>query len=243
MISHDYFEELIPLYAINALEEDESKEVASHLINCAECNSLLDSYRGAVAALSYSSEPPNETLWYEIQNQINAEAGVKKVHVMRPLNRVRWIARSIAAFVVLVGILTISLLSIQVSNLDHKVAVLSEKATSGQISSAAQSALLNANAKRIALFSNSGTQVGEIVILPDGTAFLFNSGLKAVSREDTYQLWAIVNNNAVSLGLLGNNPKVVAMSVDPNVKIAEFAITKEKAGGVVVSKNKPLAVS
>jgi hypothetical protein len=242
MISHDYFEELIPLYAINALEEDESKEVASHLINCAECNSLLDSYRGAVAALSYSSEPPNETLWYEIQNQINAEAGVKKVHVMRPLNRVRWIARSIAAFVVLVGILTISLLSIQVSNLDHKVAVLSEKATSGQISSAAQSALLNANAKRIALFS-SGTQVGEIVILPDGTAFLFNSGLKAVSREDTYQLWAIVNNNAVSLGLLGNNPKVVAMSVDPNVKIAEFAITKEKAGGVVVSKNKPLAVS
>jgi hypothetical protein len=243
MISHDYFEELIPLYAINALEEDESKEVASHLINCAECNSLLDSYRGAVAALSYSSEPPNETLWYEIQNQINAEAGVKKVHVMRPLNRVRWIARSIAAFVVLVGILTISLLSIQVSNLDHKVAVLSEKATSGQISSAAQSALLNANAKRIALFSNSGTQVGEIVISPDGTAFLFNSGLKAVSREDTYQLWAIVNNNAVSLGLLGNNPKVVAMSVDPNVKIAEFAITKEKAGGVVVSKNKPLAVS
>jgi hypothetical protein len=243
MISHDNFEELIPLYAINALEEDESKEVASHLINCAECNSLLDSYRGAVAALSYSSEPPNETLWHEIQNQINAEAGVKKVHVMRPLNRVRWIARSIAAFVVLVGILTISLLSIQVSNLDHKVAVLSEKATSGQISSAAQSALLNANAKRIALFSNSGTQVGEIVILPDGTAFLFNSGLKAVSREDTYQLWAIVNNNAVSLGLLGNNPKVVAMSVDPNVKIAEFAITKEKAGGVVVSKNKPLAVS
>jgi hypothetical protein len=53
-------------------------------------------------------------------------------------------------------------------------------------------------------------------------------------------LWAIVDGEVVSVGLLGQNPTAAAvrLDVDPTV----LAVTVERAGGVVASDQQPVAV-
>jgi anti-sigma-K factor RskA len=81
------------------------------------------------------------------------------------------------------------------------------------------------------------------VILPSGTAFVVNTGLPHLAPARTYQLWAVVDGQTVSLGLLGSQPRDVAFTVDPSVPIKVFAVTDEVAGGVVRSVHHPVAES
>ena len=78
-----------------------------------------------------------------------------------------------------------------------------------------------------------------VVILPDGSAFLLNTGLPRLAADRTYQLWGVVNGQTVSLGLLGSQPRDVAFTVNPAAPMKVFAVTDEVAGGVVRSDARP----
>ena len=82
-----------------------------------------------------------------------------------------------------------------------------------------------------------------LVILPDGSAFMLNTGLPRLAADRTYQLWGVVHGQTVSLGLLGSQPRDVAFSVNPSAPVRTFAVTDEVAGGVVRSTHSPVAVS
>jgi anti-sigma-K factor RskA len=61
-----------------------------------------------------------------------------------------------------------------------------------------------------------------------------------VGSDRTYQLWGVAGDETVSLGLLGSSPgrSVFRTSGD----VSALAITDEPAGGVVVSRQQPVAV-
>ncbi len=82
-----------------------------------------------------------------------------------------------------------------------------------------------------------------MVILPSGSAYLVNKALPALPANLTYQLWGKANGQLVSLGVLGNAPSTVALTVRPSSVYHAYVVTAEHAGGVVRTTHQPVATS
>lgn len=74
----------------------------------------------------------------------------------------------------------------------------------------------------------------------DGNAIVASVGLAQLSDEETYQLWSVIGDEIVSVGLLGANPDEVALRIEGEPAV--LALTVEVAGGVAVSEATPVAV-
>ena len=79
-----------------------------------------------------------------------------------------------------------------------------------------------------------------IVSQQDGTSLAINDGLPALGPDQTYQLWSVVGDEIVSVGLLGSNPGDISLRVEGQPAV--LALTVEAAGGVAVSQVEPVAV-
>ena len=79
-----------------------------------------------------------------------------------------------------------------------------------------------------------------VVTTDDGLSVVTTAQLPALDPAETYQLWSVVGDEVVSVGLLGSNPSDVEFRIegDPTV----LALTVEVAGGVAVSEATPVAV-
>ena len=64
--------------------------------------------------------------------------------------------------------------------------------------------------------------------------------MAALPSQETYQLWASIDGQLVSLGVLGSDPKVATFTFDSGAKVEAFAITAEQEGGVAQPTHKPL---
>jgi hypothetical protein len=56
------------------------------------------------------------------------------------------------------------------------------------------------------------------------------------------QLWGQTDNQLISLGVLGNRPIKAAFSVGPLAKYNAYVVTAERAGGVVKTTHRPVAM-
>ena len=144
-----------------------------------------------------------------------------------------------------VAAVVIALMGVQLGRLDNPVNHLSALAERQGMSQAVQAALLDPNAQRITLAgsSSAASTLAELVLLPSGSAYLVNSHLHALPKDETYQLWGVIGGRAVSLGLLGNEPTTVPFTIDEGARVTIFAVTAEQAGGVVASNHAPVAQS
>ncbi len=73
------------------------------------------------------------------------------------------------------------------------------------------------------------TMAVQVVVDPDGHAFVMSGVLPPLDSGHTYQLWSAEGGTMVSLGLLGSAPSMSVVGVDPSVH--ELAITVEPIGG------------
>jgi anti-sigma-K factor RskA len=83
-----------------------------------------------------------------------------------------------------------------------------------------------------------GTVLARAVVRPDGSGYLIAGDLPDLPSDRTYQLWGVMDDRTVSLGVLGHRPGVVAFSADPDT--TALAVTAEERGGVVQSRNQPV---
>jgi hypothetical protein len=73
----------------------------------------------------------------------------------------------------------------------------------------------------------------DVVMLPDGTGYLFGRELPTLDADTTYQLWAKVGDagsaRMVSLGVLGRDPGIspFRLAAPPTM----FEVTKEPGAG------------
>ncbi|HSJ70336.1 MAG TPA: anti-sigma factor [Acidimicrobiia bacterium] len=74
----------------------------------------------------------------------------------------------------------------------------------------------------------------------DGTAYATSVGLDVLDSDSTYQLWSVVGDEIVSVGLLGPEPGTVPLRIEGDPAV--LALTVEVAGGVAVSEATPVAV-
>jgi anti-sigma factor RsiW len=160
-----------------------------------------------------------------------------------PAARARWLRRSVPVLAAAAAVV-IALLAVQVGRLDGRVGTLSAVAAHQGMPALAEAALADPQAERVALVAATSSRrtVGDLVILPNGSAFLVEGHMAPLPAGQTYQLWGINDGQAVSLGLLGRDPSVVAFDLGPAARVTSFAVTAEPAGGVVVATGPPVAV-
>lgn len=131
-------------------------------------------------------------------------------------------------------------LGVQVVRLNHRIDRMTATVARRGIDQAALAALADPEARRVHLRSNSGAETADAVLLPDGQAYLVSTRLPALSADQTYQLWAVVGGEKISVGVLGASPGVTAFrySAQPSA----LAITAEHSGGVVATQKTPVVV-
>ncbi len=141
---------------------------------------------------------------------------------------------AVAAAVVAIG------LGVRVDHLNHQVSSLT---SSPSLNAAERAALAQPATRQVELTApaGSGSPATVLVVLTrSGTGFVQAHRLPTLPADRTYQLWAVVGGQTISLGLLGRDPAVVPFSVAAGQPIHAFAITAEHGGGVVQTTQQPV---
>ena len=215
--------ELVPLYALDALEGRELQDFEAHLGSCMECAAELAAQRAAVTALVPDAPAPTH-IWDRIAEEIGAPAPPAEVVSLEqrrggPGRRWAWVAAVAAAAALVFGSLAIYG-AMQVNELTGPDGVVA----------AAEAAAEEPGAIVADLPSDDGV-VAQVVLTADGEGFLLPDNMDVLSDDRTYQLWVLTpDQQAISAGVLGSQPEPVRFTWSGDV--AGFALTREVAGGV-----------
>lgn len=250
-LSHTEIEELLGAYALDAVEADESVEIGDHLLECPRCRAEVAEHREVAALLAHGGTDAPVGLWDRIAATIEgtepSAADVAMISRAPLFSRPgaasgtrAWHSR---AFVPLVAAAAavIALLGFQVAGLVDKldrqgeqIAQMSEEDGLGR---AFQTAIADPDAQLVALRSADGEHEVQAVVT-GATGYVHAASLPELPDGRTYQLWADLGERRISLGVLGQRPKVASFSLSGEV--LGLAITEEEGAGVVVSEQAPL---
>jgi anti-sigma factor RsiW len=280
--THREIQELLGVYALDAVDPDTAAMVEAHLETCPKCAvevaqhhevaSLLANSGGAAPAELWSgiagrldgSVPPS---WERLAERLDLEhedgrsvddrregqaarvseddrieRSTARVVPLTSERRQGRVFRRAAAIVAVAAAVAAIVLGVQVNHLNHQVNALQAP---NSLTQAERSALEESSTKQVVLTppqTGSPTLVGRVtvVLTKSGTGFVEATGLSGLPKSETYQLWGVIGNQKISLGLLGSHPAVVPFSVAGEVPVVAFAITKERSGGVIQSTNQPV---
>jgi anti-sigma factor RsiW len=286
--SHEEVQELLGVYALDAVDPETAAVVERHLEGCVRCTTEVAQHHEVAGLLANSggsspagiwdgiasqldgSTPPS---WSRLSSRLDTEAGplteaaaaagaaedrpgsvtvpdagaasasgpgagASVTPIGTGRRRSPWAVRAVGIVAAAAAVVAI-VLGVQVNHLHHQV-----NASSATLSGAERSALAQPTTRRIELTSeqSGGSQPGEVtvVLTKSGSGFVEAQGLGALPKNKTYQLWGVVGQRTISLGLLGPDPSIVSFSAAGSVPVRTFAITAEHAGGVVQSSNPPI---
>jgi anti-sigma-K factor RskA len=224
-VTHDEIEELLGVYALDALEGDERQLVDDHLASCPRCRAELASHREVAALLGNAVESPAVApagLWDRISASLQDEPPALSPLPQRPDSR-RFTAVVIPLGAVAAAlILVVGLLAAKVINLDQQVHNLSQQAT-------VSSVIANPAHKTVELTSATHPAWQATIVISNGQGYLINPSMPTLTRSQTFQLWALSRGKIVSLGVLGRNPSAAAVRLETDMTV--LMITAEPLGG------------
>ena len=232
--------ELLPAYALDALDDDERALVDRHLARSADARDEVAELQVAASMLAHAGGPPPEGVWEKLESMIaespRALRAVPPPDVITPRrivaaparvsHRWQWLAAAAAVVALVFGGLWI--------------AERSNDGGSPTDTAALAAAAASAPGSRHAVLADpAGNTLATAVVTRDGSGYL-TSKLPRAAAGQTYQLWGITRTGTISLGVLGRDPKTIAFEAAAPTQ--SLAITTEVAGGVPVSRNAPDAV-
>lgn len=241
-MTHDPIEELLGVYALNAVDDDERAAVEAHLADCPRCRAEVDAHREVASHLALGGAPAPGGLWERIAGAIEGEtppplrlivddgpartAGTRTSRAARP----RWqrLGLSVAAAAAAVAVLALAISS------QGRVRDLEDDRG---IETAALEAIASPEARVADLVDEDGTVLVRAAVLPDGTSYLFADNLPDLDGR-IYQLWGATGDQVVSLGPMGSAPTVLPFNAD--AAMTAFMITVEDEP-VESSTNPPIA--
>jgi anti-sigma-K factor RskA len=235
-LPNDHPAQLLGAYALDALDPAEVTIVEQYLRRHPEAVDEVRSYREVAAWLGYSTSVAPEGLWEQIQSSLEEAAPIPgpelaKVFSMpaaadaalRPSNSrpsARWWLASAAAVVLAVA----------------ASAVVWSPGPRIEPLQVAVEQLREDRDVRSALLTNTDSPVAiEALIDLKGHGYLLANDLPRLGRDQTYQLWGVIGDQVISLGVLGPSPSLETFTV--RADLVALAITIEPAGGVVSNGN------
>ena len=232
-------DDAVAAHALNALPEDESALVSVAIDFDEELNAEYEAYREVAADLveGFSDVVPaaSPQLW----DRIALAAGLESSPGLPPADASPVEAPSRSTWRRLLPIVgSFAAVGVAVSLTAGLLANRSEP--EGLEAFALASAELPGSLTVDLVDPAAGTAVADVVVTTDGEGFIDGSALPTLAENRTYQLWAIVGDRVISVGLMGNRPDITAFRVEG--QLAGLAVSEEVLGGVVVSEQDPVAV-
>jgi len=235
MTSAQHPDDLLALYAVDALDGAEREAVEAHLSTCAPCTAEVAAHVDALAELT-ADRPPPDGAWDAIAGRLGAAAGTAapagppvtppaastlRAESLRRRPLARWVAPIAAATVAAVAAVAIA-----------AVAVLGGNDAEPGLTELAAAALDEPSATVVPMVAESGAPVARTVLTADGVGYVFLDDLEPLPAARVYQLWSLGGDAPVSLGLLGNASDRVAVFRAPS-ELRRLAISAEPARGSV----------
>jgi anti-sigma-K factor RskA len=236
----DDLDELLGAYALDAVSDDERRQVEAYLQANPRARAEVDEYREIAMLLAFGGGSPPDGVWDAIAATLDDRAPEPGAELARVLpapaperDRRRWWFIGLAAAAALVVIAALSVALIRKDN--------GTPATAGGLPGAFAAAKADPANQTVVLATPDGAPQATAVLEPSGSAFVDASTLPALPPDRTYQLWGVLDDGrAVSFAVLGSRPNVAMFGMDGGVKA--LAITDEMAGGVVAPAKAPTIV-
>lgn len=232
-------DELLPLFALDALDGEEREQVARYVERDADARAEVESLREAVSFLPSRDVRAPASLWSGIEGALDAPAASLVAPPLRlvateaaadaPPRRGRRVVALLAAAAIVLAVV----LGVQVVRQQDRIDELAAEMHRDPMEQQAMAARGSADSHVIALDAMQGDTGAEVVMLPDGTGYLMGHELPALAADRTYQLWAKVgagdDARMVSLGVLGREPGIspFRLATAPTM----FEVTAEPASG------------
>ena len=225
-LSHEELQALTGAYALDAVEPDEREAMELHLLECPRCRAEVAEYREVAAFLAHNGHTAPEGLWDRIAGALEEAPPPLDLAPVVPLPPRRSSGLRIVAAVAAAAAVVAAFLGVKVVDLDNK---LDRIESQDALARAAFDAQQDPQRRTIELADEDGNEGAELVLLPDGTGYLVSDRLDRLSADRTWQLWAIVDSNAISMGVLGSDPGIASFQAagEPSA----FALSNEVVGG------------
>jgi anti-sigma-K factor RskA len=257
MMTHEESIEFLATYALDAVESEEREAVEEHLAECPRCRAELDAFREVTTALGNSVEPLPEGLWTTIASRLPGRDDEERPPMPRLMRNeadgadggdrgegalARLRARentpgrgrfATVAAIVVAAAAVVTVLSVSLVHANDQVSQLQRSQGPGAPPGAVVAALETPGHKVVNMEGANHVRVAQFVIA-DGRGYLVTSTLPALSAEHTYQMWAVINGQTISLGLMGQRPNQTTFTLAGSPSVSKLAITVEPSGGAVV---------
>lgn len=246
-LSHAEVRDLLGAYALDAVDADEREGIEQHLPTCPPCRAEVADHREVAALLAAGWVPAPDGLWDRIAGQLEesppsmrmpaAPVPLSAARELRGERSVRRGRRAAAAVAAVAVVAAVAFLGVKVVDTSDRVHDVAQQLTGADLTRVADAAAVRPGARRVALTSFDGRLSAEAVLLKDGTGYLVRSNLPPLDPDRTYQLWAVMGGEQISVGVLGTSAGPVAFRAAGEV--AALAVTEERAGGVVATEQTP----
>lgn len=245
MMGHEEIESLLGAFALDAVDDDERQIVEDHLRECPRCRAEVEQHREVAAHLAFAGFTAPSGLWARVAAELEPAEHEPPLAGIYPLRREvalpSWFGRALTGAAAMI-LLVVGVLGWQVHREQGRVRNLaSQLSRTDGLDRAVRDATLDPRSAKFSLTSVDGKVHVDAVMQTDGSGYLVSHGsLAPLAKDQTYQLWGIVEAKRISLGLLGGNPDVVAFRA-AGAKVSALAITAEAAGGALQPSGAPVA--
>jgi len=224
------FHDLLPAYALKALDPDEVRMLETHLQACPDCQASLEEYRavsdGMLFALPPKAPPPR------VRARLIARLAAAKAPA--PSTRRAWPIWQLVG-----GLALVVLLALNVSTLSQLQALQRQQMSLTQQLQTSQTALALVAYPEGQTLAVTGQQATGTLVLNSElkSGVLFAWGLQTLDAAHTYQVWLIQpDGRRVSGGLFRPEPSQLFVSViipssRPFSDFTGLGVTIEPAGG------------
>lgn len=238
-LTHAAVEELLGVYALDAVEADEAEEIERHLADCPRCRAEVREHREAAAMLAHAGADAPDGVWDRIAGSlVEPPPSLDMSNIVRLAPR-RSVSVRVMAAVSAAAAVLIAVLGVDVVRQNHRIDRISAAVGRQSVAQTAAAASFEPGSRQVQLRGVDGAVLAGAVVTKDGRGFFTRGSLPALPSDQTYQLWGIVSDRTVSLGVFGPAPGVGQFEMVGDV--TALAVTAEVAGGVPAPTKTPVA--
>lgn len=232
---HDEIDELLGAFALDAVDDDERREIEAYLEVSPRARAEVQAHREVATMLAFGGSSAPEGLWDRIAGALEAAPPAPGPELAKVLpitsRRRRWSTAGTALAAAAAAVVA----TVVVAEVVRDDRGRTEQSAPSAIAQAFGEAWSDPAARKARLVADGVEGSADVVIEPDGIGFVSASQLPELPEERTYQLWGVVEDRVISLGVLGNRPDIEPFTVDDQPTV--LVITQEVAGGVVSDGN------